>query len=234
MARAPWQRVSRAWLGDQIETPVEANLALGLAIMRRDGEHLADLDAVAARDPLTRAKLELGSLFVLRDAELEPRARQVLATLAALPGAFRLRAMALATLAPIADEIGLDEHETRALEQDFLQRAEAACAKGTSDLVTWEGLSQDVYSVGLLAQLRRDDGLLPARTAAAIACIHLHRGMAAQQGRQLAYRHGHYRFLEYLTRYTDDTRTTNAIRTYEQTLAHAMNLHADLAPQVQR
>jgi hypothetical protein len=232
----PWRKLAHTWIGDRIETPAEANLALGLAI---DGDPdirtLDGLDAMAARDPLTSAKFQLAHLLFTSDKEgFDEDSHRLFEALSQIPRSFRLRATALFEIeAKVGRSRSLRDQED-ALANDFVRRTEAACASGSNDLVTWESLSQDVYSVGLLAHLRRDDGRLPPRIAAAVACIHFHRGMAPQQGRELAYRHAHYRFLKYLAKQTDDSRTQHQILQYRRTLADSMNLHdADLETQVQ-
>lgn len=252
LAAQPWRQLARERLGSRIETPADANLALSLALSGDDSVRFDGFPDVAARDPVTAAKLALARLLSARDPEqlgqgLVDDSRRFFETVSRIPGAFRLRAVALVALEDraggslLGDRADLDDglaallsEQRAALETGFLQRAEAACRTGSNDLATWEDLSQDVYSVGLLGLVARDDGLLPPRVAAAIACIHFHRGMATQQGRQLAYRHAHYRFLKYLASHTDDVRTRRQMARYRQTLAAAMNLHdSDLGAEVQ-
>jgi hypothetical protein len=254
MDRWPWRQLSYAWLGDRVETPAQANLAIGLAVTGDTAMlGIEGLDAVAARDPITGAKLQLVRLLMDRPRHrsmqrLIEGSRRVFATLARVPGAFRLRATALSMIEARAGELryqeDLFEDDTRgqdtaivtelrnqedALAADFVRRAESACASDSHDLATWEGLAQDVYSVGLLERFLRDRNRLPPRLTAAVACIHVHRGLAAQRGRQLAYRHSHYRFLQYLAELTDDAQTRNQIVRYRRALASTMNLHdADL------
>lgn len=251
LAVRPWRQLARERLGSRIETPADANLALSLVLA---SEHVGfeGFTTVAARDPLTDAKLALARLLYARDPEqpgrgLAEEGRRFFEMVSRVPRSFRLRTLAVAALEDKIEEdlsgdrddpddalAALLAEQRAALEGDFLHRAGAACAAGSNDLVTWEDLSQDVYSVGLLRLVTRDDGLLPPSIAAAVACIHFHRGMAAQQGRQLAYRHAHYRFLKYLARHTDDAPTRRQIVRYQQSLAAAMNLHdSDLGAEVQ-
>jgi hypothetical protein len=245
--REPWQRLTHAWIGERVDTPAEANLALGLAITGDlDLRKVDGLEGVAARDPFTEAKLELAFLLFGSSVEhLAQHSHQLFQALSQMPHSFRLRAKALFALEAKAKRVELPADEGDALEEvvagekdalvnDFVRRAESACASRSNDLVTWESLSQDVYSVGLLNHLRRDDGRLPPRIAAAVACIHFRRGMAPQQGRELAYRHAHYRFLKYLAQQTDDRRTLSQILQYRRKLAGIMNLHdSDLGDPVQ-
>lgn len=251
LAVPPWRQLARERLGSRIETPADANLALSLALSGDDSVRFDGFAVVAARDPVTAAKLALARLLSARDPEQPGRglideSRRFFETVSRIPGAFRLRAVAVVALEASADSLlgdraDLDDglaavlvEQRAALATGFLQRAEAACRAGSNDLALWEDLSQDVYSVGLLGLVARDGGRLPPRVAAAIACIHFHRGMAAQQGRQLAYRHAHYRFLKYLASHTDDVRTRRQVARYRQTLAAAMNLHdSDLGAEVQ-
>jgi len=249
MDSQPWRRLTQAWIGDRVDTPAQANLALGLAVGPRvasfglpgDPSMLAiqGLEDVAARDPLTGAKLELARILVNPDDPMDPQeftaqARRLFVTLSRIPRSFRLRAVALSRLASQASQQDLVDNgevlellgtEIDALQNEFLQRAESACAAGSSDLALWESLTQDVYSVSLLRWFRQHDGMLPARAVGAVACIHFHRGAAAQQGRQFAYRHAHYRFLKYLAMKTEDPRTRRQIAQYRKTLAESMSLH---------
>lgn len=241
----PWRRLAHAWIGERVNTPAEANLAIGLAVetvydLAPDPRmlELAGLSAVAARDATTAAKLELARLILDRDTAPDPasfvaRCKQLFDILPHSPQGFRLRAVALKMMPRIApDSVLLDpdlqelfSEQTRVLENDFSQRAEVACASGT-DLVTWESLAQDVYSVGLLSQLSSEAYTPPPpRIIDAVACIHFHRGMAPQRGREFAYRHAHYRFLGYLLRSTSDHQTQRRIREYRTALAKVMHIH---------
>jgi len=245
----PWRQLSYAWLGDRVETIAQANLAIGLATA---GDPvmlgIEGLDAVAARDPITAAKLQLVRVLFSRSYHRNMRrlmegSHRVFMTLAEVPGAFRLRATALSLIEARASKLrsqrdlvedDIESQDTAltaelrnqetALTGDFVHRAESACAANSPDLATWEDLAQDVYSVGLLERFLRDRARLSPRLAAAVACIHVHRGLAPQQGRQLAYRHGHYRFLKYLAEVTDDAQTRKQILQYRRALASTMNL----------
>ncbi|TMQ02383.1 MAG: hypothetical protein E6J91_52275 [Deltaproteobacteria bacterium] len=259
MDRRAWLRLVYAWLGDRIETPAQANLALGLAAAGdRTMLTIEGVDDIAARDPVIAAKLQLARLLFQRDRhaslrQLADGSHQLFAQLEHVPQSFRLRATALSLIEAAAASLRQDENpmdgdveeqevalenelgaQETALADDFLHRAEAACRSRSPDLITWENLSQDVYSVGLLERFLGDTGRLSPRLADAVACIHIHRGLVSQQGRQLAYRHGHYRFLKYLAELTDDAATRKQILQYRRTLATAMNLHdADLGFSVQ-
>lgn len=246
-----WRRQSRAWLDTRIETPTQANLALSLAVARDPSvshRKIVELDDVAARDPLTSAKLQLARLLYASDPDnFVEASRALFDALSQIPHAFRLRELAITQLASRAQELRDDDRDnvleaedtlldkqTAAIKADFLAHAEAACVQKSPDVSTWEDLSQDVYSEGLLQRFLGRDGQLEPRAAAAVACIHLNRGMAPQLGRQFAFRHGHYRFLKYLAAYTRDAKTRALILGYRRTLAAAMNLHdIDLDPQVQ-
>jgi len=244
-----WERLTYAWIGDRIETPAEANLALGLASLGDAAMLTAEgLDAVAAQDPTISAKVQLARLVLDRDTEPSAQSfiedsNRLFQTLSRISRSFRLRAVALSRIAGRARQLGLHGEDALAkllwdqrdaIVGDFASRARAACDSSSNDLATWESLSQDVYSVGLLRYFKQDDGGLPAESVAAVACIHFRRGMAPQQGRELAFRHAHYRFLKYLGWQTDDSRTRSLILQYRRKLAETMNLHdSDLREQVQ-
>ena len=163
--------------------------------------------------------------------QLADGSHQLFAQLEHVPQSFRLRATALSLIEAAAASLRQDENpmdgdveeqevalenelgaQETALADDFLHRAEAACRSRSPDLITWENLSQDVYSVGLLERFLGDTGRLSPRLADAVACIHIHRGLVSQQGRQLAYRHGHYRFLKYLAELTKQENEAQAVR----------------------
>lgn len=238
----PWRRLARAWIGDRVDTPAQANLLLGLLIAG-DPEvwSLEGLEAVAARDPRTEAKYQLAVLLGKRDERgFVEQGRRFFERLAQEPHSFRLRAQALFAIEARAarressESVELAaflESQRAALVNDFLTRARAACASSATALTTWEGLSQDVYSVGLLRHLRRE-GALSQPIVEAVACIHFNRGMAVQPARQLAYRHAHYRFLGYLARHADP-QLRSRILEYRRKLASSMNLSDwDLEDQV--
>jgi hypothetical protein len=255
LERESWHQLTHAWLEGQIETPAQANLALALAVSSDPDLGAAEgVEAVAARDQLTGAKLQLARLLFNTDPQgVADDSQRLFDSLSQIPGGFRLRAFAVAELKTLARSLRADSDDADedvvhaldaedlilrdqedALKSDFLGRAEAACASSSGDLVTWENLSRDVYSVGLLRRFMDYRGWLPPRVAAAVACIHFRRGMAVQQGRQLAYRHAHYRFLKYLAKHTGDAGTRDLILRYQRALAGAMNLHdSDLTSQVQ-
>jgi hypothetical protein len=96
------------------------------------------------------------------------------------------------------------------------------------DLFVWEQLSQNIYSVGLmgLAEEEYGRGDIPADLIRLVAEVHYHRARAAQPGMELANRHAHYRFLQYLLDRCpkDEDNLRNTIRTYRVKLAEAMQI----------
>lgn len=237
MDTQPWSELSYTWIGQIIETPAEANLAIGLALTFDPNLLTTDgLQEVARRDRTTAAKLEIARMLLdsntLSDSTIfTDRSKRLFHVVSQAPQGFRLGVMALLWMSKIAratmpqnrDIAQLIDERARALQDDFVRRAESACASGSTDLVSWESLIQDVYSVGLLRQLAQND-ILPQRIVTSVACAHFHRGMALQRGAELAYRHAHYRFLRYLSRYANNSRTQEQISQYRKGLAQTMNL----------
>ena len=253
----PWTVLSRAWVGDRVETPAEANLALALILAGEAGgarnRWLEGVAEVARLDPRTQAKWRLYETLV---DVLAPGRQSSGAKVKALfdllrrdfPASFRLRAQALNLLeamTQVRERAGGERTdvepprwlraavarlrvESRSLLKDFQRRTGEPCS-GRAKLGTfaWEGLSQDVYSVGLLSRARGEEGVLDPELTAAVACIHRNRGLADQVGRELAHRHAHYRFLGYLRKKAGTGTAKDELVRFRKELAARVGVPSD-------
>jgi hypothetical protein len=241
-----WRELSQAWLGEHVDTPAQANLALQLAQADElSASWQSDIEGVAATDPRLFAKLQLYKVSGTRFASLLRDPSQVTALFASLhqdyPDNFRLRAFAVGRLSarlsrvlnsgavetnnlnglrPLLRDL-IQEHAK--LGREFIALAEPACRTRSlsTDVVFWEDLSRDVYSVGLL-----DNDATPALIRA-VACMHRARGLAHQVGLELFFRHAHYRFLGYLgglRQVSADSDLASTIDGYRRSLAQAIGL----------
>jgi hypothetical protein len=239
MQGSVWRALSADTLSSGIRTASEANLALALLVTERRETESANrawwqaVEAVASRDVRVKAKLALARLLAGDDNDNSGgRLRD---TLSALRGeyqdAFRLRATALNRIyrklgyALTAEDRLIVWHESKRLVKEFVDRVAARCDAPPSadDIDWWESRSQDVYSVDLLRRANTyhlaDDDFIGA-----VACVHYHRGMAFQVGRELAYQHAHFRFLGYLHEKATRPELKARIERYRGELARAMRL----------
>jgi hypothetical protein len=256
LPREPWRRLSEMWVGADVETPAEANLALSLIRSDRRGDPSHEpwwsgIERVAQRDRLIRGKLSVARLL----SDPKPlRAR--LGDLEALfkllhddlPDGFRLRAQALTLLevklardideddpdpsAALAGPSELLQRESKRLIEDFVERATRKCAASPAgdEVEVWESLTQDVYSVGLLDRAAGHRALYP-QVIRTVACVHHRRAMVQQVGRELAIRHAHFRFLGYLRMQAADSATRAQINDYRRHIADAIGLgDAEVSP----
>ena len=203
-AAEPWLRVAELTIGDQVETSAEAELALSLMRLGVGPEDMADwmagIEQVAGKNARVQAKLDLLLALASRSSsqalgfaeDFFDRARE-------MNDGFRLRvtgALHLGPRAAVSAEFAtLLAAERASLLEDFLVKVRAATQGDDFDLLTWEDLSQDVYSTGLLPLFEEANGQLPERLLAALAEIHYRRGLAKQVGLELAYGHANFRYL---------------------------------------
>lgn len=118
----------------------------------------------------------------------------------------------------------MDEASER-LVHDFLAMARPRCIAtpgAPDDLGPWEDLTQDVYSVGLLA--RASTTAMFQDVLEAVACIHHRRALAPQTGRELGYRHAHLRLLMLLKDSARSTELRARIDRYVGEIATSLHL----------
>ena len=241
--RRPWQVFGARSLLQGVHSPSDANRALDWLMSVRGFDEYGDeapatggetptpevvwgqVKAVAPSDPRIRAKVALAQYI---RTPVGGRKELLPTTLAALhgdyPNSFRLRATALNLIGRSMSE-EQELAETGALIDAFENQVEARCDSpaNSEDIIWWESRSQDVYSTNLISRTR-DFGRFDDRFVAALACVHFRRGAAHQVGRELAFRHAHFRFLGYLRGATRSAALQARIGRYQQNLAHMMGL----------
>ncbi len=133
---------------------------------------------------------------------------------------------------PVAERLwGRIAEEREWALRDFSQQAEAFCRAteydGTDlDLTLWERLTRDVYLTQLM-DLASSEGELDPEIARLVACIHHRRALAPHVGRDVFYRHAHFRFLGYLAeRRPDDHELAELVHGYQADIAERLGMGA--------
>ena len=185
------------------------------------------LTVLAGRDKDIRSKWLLAeAVLLMREGELRGAEAKIAEFFRSVsdPADFRLRADGLRLLVtsandplivgdlsrPLARSVIVRLENARiALLRDFVERIPPTCgditALAAENTLYWERLIEDIYATGLTDILLHDGSLDPG-AALAIACAHYRRAMAPHPGADIAFRHAHFRFLQYLMklRPTDD------------------------------
>lgn len=242
-----WQDLAAASIGDSPQTIRQAELAIRLL---RQEEYLdvshpdwwEGIFRLAADSAELRTQLLL-LVATVRISEASPEsfesAARFLESVRSHDELFRLRIDGYRMLrqsldaSAVPDEsldqelVDLLTSERAAILEEFVARVSSSCAQPiqSPDVFKWEELSELVYSTGFLDYLAKDDfGMIDPEIVSLVACIHHRRGLAAHVGMDVFYRHAHFRFLKYLTRYTDDPEVLAKIRRYRADLAARIGL----------
>lgn len=122
------------------------------------------------------------------------------------------------------------EHKTLLLSE-FQQRVGELCRATEDtgvepDLTLWENLTRDVYMTQMM-DLASSEGELDAEIARLVACVHHRRALAPHVGRDVFYRHAHFRFLGYLAeRRPDDHELHEIVHRYRADIAERLGMGA--------
>lgn len=250
--RAVWDElVWDALVADTAATPEKLDLAIALAMAddpaRQDLQPL--LAAAAHSTPPVRARWELAQATwaldgATPDIAAARRHADAFFTLVADAGDWRLHADGLGILAGQASYVSVLDDPPRRLRSfqrllrreqarartSFVSRARRACAlspeAAAAAVETWEQLSRDALATGLFSLLS-EGGPPDSELAGLRACIHHRRGLATHVGKDVFFRHAHFRFLKYLAEQLPfEPALAATIHDYRSDLAIRLGLHS--------